>query len=172
MCKKRGGLLALLIAVHGCGGGSGDAPEGACAKIDAAVRASLERWRALRKAEGSRYWYEEENCATNVASGAAGTVRTVQVGQDGAEQVKLREIERDECEAQVNRYEDFEPQTFEQLYATCKELVTRECDATFVTDDQGIVRTCTWDKDDNKCFDNCGQGFHIRRRGFGAATAD
>ena len=56
--------------------------------------------------------------------------------------------------------------------ATRKELVTRECDATFVTDDQGIVRTCAWDKDDNKCFDNCGQGFHSRRRGFGAAAAD
>lgn len=167
----RGYLLALLLAVHGCGGG-GDAPKGACAKISASVRASLERWQALRKAEGSRYWYDAENCRTNIVGGPAGTVRTVQVGPDGAEQVKLRDIGRDECEQLVNRYEDFQAQTFEQLYATCKELVARECDATFETDDQGVVRTCAWEGDDNECFDNCGQGFHLRRRGFGAAPAD
>jgi hypothetical protein len=104
-------------------------------------------------------------CAPNKIQGEVNTIR---VDSNGAHIVTTREIEPSDCQAQVNRYEDFEAQTFEALYAACKKLVTRECDARVETDGQGVLRSCTWEGDD-LCADNCGEGFHLRRWGFGDA---
>jgi hypothetical protein len=175
------GGRAGAAAKAGTGGGAGTGGTGGtaskagaggrasedCAGAVAAVTTSLERWDELGSDDGGIYWYDEEYCAPNMPNG---TVTTVQVGPSGPMPVRTRNIERKDCEAQVNRYELLEPSTFEQLYAMCKTLVMRECDTTFTTDDRGVVRSCMWDKDQN-CSDNCGQGFHLRAWGFGDAPA-
>ena len=186
--------LAVLIAAPGCGddaptdvpdAGDGDAGESGptgeagmggnagaagdvCTQAAASVMDSLERWRALSASEGATYWYDEENCAPNMLTG---TVNTVQVDPSGPTLVRSRAIPPEDCEVQVNRYETLRPSSFEDLYGRCDTLVMRECDATFTTDDRGIVRGCTWDKDD-LCDDNCGEGFHIRQWGFGVAPQE
>jgi hypothetical protein len=156
----------------GTGGTAGKAGAGGRASVDctravAAVTSSLERWSELGSSDAGTYWYEEEYCAPNMPKGI---VTTVQVGPSGPMQLRTRNIEPQDCEAHVNRYELLEPSTFEQLYAMCKTLVMRECDTTFTTDERGVVRSCMWDKDEN-CNDNCGHGFHLRAWGFGDAPA-
>jgi hypothetical protein len=169
-------ILALAAAAYGCG--DDDDPKSvrdasaaseagdSCSKTPAAVASSLKTWRALSADEGQNYWYEEENCARNSVTGALNKVR---VDASGAHIRSKESIERADCQALVNRYEDFKPQTFEQLYASCKTLVARECDASIEIDAQGILRSCTWEGDNDSCRDSCGEGFYLRRWGFGDA---
>lgn len=129
----------------------------------AALSKSEKTWKGLAADGGDAYWYERENCVVNSPKGE---IFVVQVEGGKAREVSSSSIERDACEVTLNAYADFGASSFEQLYAKCRALLERECTASFATDERGVLRTCRWE-DETNCFDNCGEGVHIRRWEFG-----
>jgi hypothetical protein len=122
-------------------------------------------WKQLVAEGGDDYWYEHENCLINSPDGQT---FLVQVEGGKARKLSDRVIERDECEVTLNAYGGFGAVSFEQHYAMCRMLLAQECTANFATDVRGVLRTCQWE-DHGDCFDNCGEGVHIRRWDFGQA---
>lgn len=133
----------------------------------AALDESAKTWSSLAASRGKTYWYVEENCAPNMP---LGNVTVVEVRDGTATTVRREQIDPAQCQASINRYADHVPATFEQIEASCRSLLQRECDAVFESDERGVLRSCSWVGSDD-CDDNCGEGIHIRAWDFGSAPA-
>ena len=162
------GVLAVLLGA--CSDGDADPkPDGGtqCENphLDA-LHESEKAWKRLAAEGGDVYWYEHENCVWNAPEGQT---FLVQVEGGKARTSSSQSIERDECQEMLNAYDPFPSSSFEKLYARCRELLERECDASFAADDRDVLRTCQWEAPEPECFDNCGEGVHIRRWDFGQA---
>jgi hypothetical protein len=168
---KRPALCVLLALLGACSDDDEDpkplpdAGETCKSPGLAALVASEKRWKALAADGGNDYWYEHENCLINAPQGQ---VFVVQVEAGKPRDESSRDIERSECEITLNALGSVEASTFEQLYAMCHDLFDKACDTEFVADDRGVLRTCRWE-DTKHCFDNCGEGVHIRHWDFGQA---
>jgi hypothetical protein len=130
------------------------------------VASSLATWSALAAANPGPYWYEDENCRVNSPQGGT---NFVQVEQGPARLVGATSFPRSECRASVNRYGTLVGDaTMPGLHAACEALLKRRSDTRLRFDAQGVVSEC-WVGDAPNCRDNCGEGFYLRRWGFGRA---
>jgi hypothetical protein len=165
---KRPTLFILVVLVAACSADQHELPDGGeiCKTPQlAALIASEKRWKTLAAKGGDDYWYEHERCSSNALQGS---LLVVQVEAGEPREHGMSSIEQSECELELNVYESLGAKTFEELYAMCRKLLEQHCGARFVADDRGVLRTCQWEYTDN-CLDNCGEGVHLRRWGFGQA---
>ena len=130
------------------------------------IAQSRAAWKALLAVNGDRYWYTEENCGPNGVRD--GTV--VQVEAGAAKIVRRYEVEN--CPAFANRYGTWTARTMEEAHDECTAIVNRNRTASITTDAEGVLMTCLGPPDAPGCADNCGDGFAISHRGFGAAPTN
>ena len=122
-------------------------------------------WQSLATEQGDTYWYEEQNCAINVAGGG-GEATLVQVEDGVVALTGTHDIPA--CVAVVNRYGGLSPaRTMDELYELCWDLVLeRDFEVRLRTDPRGVIQTC-FVPDEPGCQDACGSGFALSAWAFG-----